>query len=754
MNDRLMLLVEEPSGLRRERWPATRGLPFPAGALPTCDQLRLLTEAGAEVPLQAKPLARWPDGSLRWALLHFQADLQPQVVARYHLEYGPGVQAAPVPPGVRVTQVGQQTRVDTGPLQAIFSTAAGFGLLDQVWLDGQAMLLDPASEGLVLVDGSGQAYSSRYGAVMAVEVEEAGPLRAVIRVEGDHRAPSGERLFRYEVRWHAYAGQPWLEMEYTFVNDANADHTALQRIGFELRPAVGAGRRGLCGAYRDLYESADDFTLYGDAPSSFGVFAGLRIHDRQGQHVEVPYPGELSHKIAQGWIDLSDERGGVAVAVRRYVEMHPKQLAIRGGALQVDLWPDQAGPLRWHQGMARTHQLWFCFHAGLGQGAHVNQLAVCFEQALSPWAPGWYVETGALGPLLPYEPERYPGIEIALRDQFMSWHHGNRALGFLDYGDHPQHGSYARANYMANNEIDLPHVLALQFGRVGEELYYQDLEAAAWHLMDVDIIHHTTHDSLELGGARIHGDAHVQYNCEGYEDLSAASSHMWTEGLLEYFFLSGHPRALQSARGIGDCLLRMLDQGWGVPPYKVIWHSVRDSGWPLIALCALYEATGEAKWLAGCRRIVDALLASWDEDEDWGLWLGWHHSLSPLHLGVVGTGLARYHVLTGEERARQAVLRAADVMLSKCTHPDGALMYVDNPGWRWNYYSGVAYEPLGYAWQLTGDVRYLQAGWRSHRHNLRTLDGLTGTVLADWWRGNLRYMHWADRAGLLTDLPV
>ena len=153
---------------------------------------------------------------------------------------------------------------------------------------------------------------------------------------------------------------------------------------------------------------------------------------------------------------------------------------------------------------------------------------------------------------------------------------------------------------------------------------------------------------------------------------------------------------------------------------------------------------------------MDALLAAQAKgDEEWGLWLGWHRSLAPMHLGIVGTGLSRYHQLTGDERAKQSLLRAADVMLAQCTHPDGSLMYVDNPGWRWNYYSGVAYESLGYAWELTGDRRYLEAAWLAHRRGLtsRGMSMLTGTALADWWRGNLRYMYWADKAGLLTDLP-
>ena len=81
--------------------------------------------------------------------------------------------------------------------------------------------------------------------------------------------------------------------------------------------------------------------------------------------------------------------------------------------------------------------------------------------------------------------------------------------------------------------------------------------------------------------------------------------------------------------------------------------------------------------------------------------------------------------------------------------------------------SGTGFESLGYAWHLTSESRYLQAGWVGHRHALgawgvtgivhgtpRWVTSLTGTTLADWWRGNLRYMYWADQAGLLTDLPV
>ena len=752
----LTFKLEEPTGVPRHNWPVSRGVPFPKGLLLSCDHLQLLDRAGLELPLQAHPLSTWADGSLRWVLLHFQADLAPQETAWYTLRAGPEVRRAVTPPGVRVIQEDGRLLLDTGPLQVMIAAGRGFGLLEQAWLNGRPMLASAEHQGFVLEDEQGRIYASANGDLHSINVEQAGPLQAVVHLRGDHRSARGERLFGWEARLYAHAAQPWLEVEYTFINDANEQFSSLKRVSFDLQPVLGTGRRALCGAYGDLYETEQELSLFGDQASSQGVFAGLLIYDQSGQRVEVAYPGEMSHKVAHGWIDLSDDEGGVAVAIRRAVQLYPKQLKARAGRIEVDLWPERAGLLRWHQGMARTHRFLLSFHAGSGAQAEVNKLCTCYEQDLLLWSPEAYTRPEAFGPLLPYEPEHYPRIEIALRDQFMQWHHTNRSTGFLDYGDHPQHGGFAREKYMANNEADLTHCLAMQFGRTGEELYHVDMEATAWHLMDVDIVHHTTYDPLELGGARIHGDAHVQYNCEGYEQISVASSHMWTEGLLEYYFLTGHPRALQIARGIGDCLLRMLDHGWAMPPYKVTWHSVRDSGWPLIALTALYAATGEAKWLQGCRRIVDALVASQTDDLEWGLHLGWHRSLAPMHLGIVMTGLAHYDQLSNDERARASLVRAAHAMLEHCTYPDGALMYVDNPGWRWNYYSGVAYESLGYVWSLTGQTRFLQLGWLAHRRCLTStgLSQMTGTTLADWWRGNLRYMAWADQAGLLTDLEI
>lgn len=94
---------------------------------------------------------------------------------------------------------------------------------------------------------------------------------------------------------------------------------------------------GLVGAYQDVYESQRPFSIYAEKPAVFNAFSGTRIYDEQGQHVELPESGEMLHKVAHGWLDLSGDVGGVAVAVRRAGPMAPKRLASTGQAIQVEL---------------------------------------------------------------------------------------------------------------------------------------------------------------------------------------------------------------------------------------------------------------------------------------------------------------------------------------------------------------------------------------------------------------------------------
>ena len=72
-------------GFDRRGEPVTLGVPLPRGAVSETPALRLADDAGRLVPLQAQALDRWPDGSVRWGLLDFRADVPARRATRYRL---------------------------------------------------------------------------------------------------------------------------------------------------------------------------------------------------------------------------------------------------------------------------------------------------------------------------------------------------------------------------------------------------------------------------------------------------------------------------------------------------------------------------------------------------------------------------------------------------------------------------------------------------------------------------------------------
>ena len=309
---------------------------------------------------------------------------------------------------------------------------------------------------------------------------------------------------------------------------------------------------------------------------------------------------------------------------------------------------------------------------------------------------------------------------------------------------------------MGNNEHDVAHGLLLQFARTGDRMYFTSADAAVWHTIDIDTIHHTTESPDIVGGQRAHGDAHGE--------AVIHPSHMWSEGLVEYYWMTGHPRVLEIVRMLGECYLRMVDLGRSL-------RGDREGGWSLIALTAIYEATDDERYLEACRKIAGAVLEQQDPDGGWRMQIGFRRAVSPMHVCILLAGLAKLHRLTDDESVRDTFLKGMDWVYEKGHFPDGTLHYVDHPdpGYRRSRYGGDLRESFGYAYHLTGDTRYIEMGLRDNqwKFGLDCLRGswsfgitqdlrlvmVFGSSLAADYRGNLRFLYWADRAGLLKDLP-
>ena len=108
------LVVSSEAGPGRARTcePITIGIPMPRGLVTEPRQIALVDGDGKPVPLQALPTERWPDGSVRWALLDFQANGPVSADGRYELTFHGGTTALPAP-RLQVTETAGRVAIDT-----------------------------------------------------------------------------------------------------------------------------------------------------------------------------------------------------------------------------------------------------------------------------------------------------------------------------------------------------------------------------------------------------------------------------------------------------------------------------------------------------------------------------------------------------------------------------------------------------------------------------------------------------------------
>jgi len=93
--------------------PITAGFPFPAGVVRDPDRIGLLDDQGSPVAVQALATERWADGSVRWALLDFQA--AGDVRDRQYTILCDAPVPQPLPRSrVEITEQDGGARVDTG----------------------------------------------------------------------------------------------------------------------------------------------------------------------------------------------------------------------------------------------------------------------------------------------------------------------------------------------------------------------------------------------------------------------------------------------------------------------------------------------------------------------------------------------------------------------------------------------------------------------------------------------------------------
>lgn len=718
-------LTVTPVPAEVEAWPVSVGVPFPWGALESDEHVRLLDDTGNEVPVQVRTTGRWSkQGSVRWLLLEFMAPVDGES-RQYTLEFGPGVRRAEAPEPLVAEEGDEAITLRTGPLQLVTPRDGSAGI-GRVWLDrdgdgefaeGEMVLDADETTGAFMVNEAGERFLGIRDERAEVVLEEAGAIRATVRVSGWHVSEGGERLGRYILRAHACRGLPWLRVEHTFIITADSDEERYRGIGHHLpfrgyeyvlgTPNVSAGRVREQGAW--LLQRDDLF---------------FRVYE-EGAFKEE---GEK----AEGWLTAGTPGRYMTLAVRDMWQQFPKELEVAPEGVTVHFWPEHAeAPIRtgerlsirnvyqqWfaHEGpvldftvpeevleyvrqdsetynypnakvanaigLAKTHEMLLSFHARDWETARSRQLNEVFQAApAAVVSPGWVCGSGVFGRMHPRDEERFPRIERALNDTIdtiMRQQVSDRDYGMFNYGDSHHNWDWAGRRWnlhriWRNTHHGWTRWPWLMYARTGEKRLLDWADANARHVADVDHCHHTTEDLAGLsyplqklvgGICDYKGFVHwasggrLHYN-------SVADSMIW------HYYVTGNRRSLTTALEHGAAL---------IADGKPLPH--REGSGRATSAAALYFLTWDNDYLEFLERTVDTLLDTQAEDGGFPQW----ENFAPY--------LQRYVDLTGSRRAMAAMARWADWTAAQRRPPGG-------------YHAKI--NVLAHAYLYAGDEAHMQA---------------------------------------------
>jgi hypothetical protein len=697
----------------RQGEPCSVAIPAAKGALTSLETVRIYNQEKQPVPVQTKATAYWEDHSIRWMYLTFPADLPANQETVYYCDWT-NLQAEKAPVTDTLTvEFKQETGeifVDTGALSFVLVQGSDWFKTFQY---GDRPQSEETIRGPFLKELSGERYRIYQD---EWKILEHGSVRSILEGKGHFQETAGaanaEKL-ETVLTLTVYAGKPWIEMGILLTNSTESK-LRVDSYTMEYRPYTKGEKRP--GQVRTCAGASNYQTQF--------------LTDDNGGYVEKRIDGEyLKYEANEHFpetfygtlfADHSDELGGLTATVYQAQQNYPKAVSAQSDGLTVSLVPERMEPVVFWPGMAREQKVLFAFHPRETTLDEINFVSTVYQMPDRPLlSPEVFQAAGVFENV--FVTHKNQNAELALTAKADSKSH---CYGMLNWGDAPDGGYTMQGRgdgepVWTNNEYDYPHACALMYARTGVRRFLDYLLVSAKHQIDVDICHYSQ-DPLLLHGQYEHSNSHCASRV-------IVCSHQWVEGLIDYYHFTGELRALESAIGIGENVLRLLDAPKLQKPGSA---NARETGWALRTLTALYRETGEDHWLSKCEWIVGHF-EEWKQE--YGLWLSPYMDHTSIRvvfmISIAVCSLMRYYRVRPSEQIKKMMLDAVDDLVENARLENGLFYYKELPSLKRNGNNTIILEALSYAYELTGDKKYLEAGMKTFEVSMSV--GQLGGMVAE-----------------------
>lgn len=463
--------------------PVVIGVPFAPGQLWDAARLSLQKADGSQHPFQHEATGTWIDGgSIQW--VQFRTMAEPGANLVVAVDAG----NAEKPPSA--ADAGLVSRASENQLFMMAGTnrlliGKGLSPIAEVMGDGKLLAQSKGARGLYLVDSKGRVAHSAPDA--EIKVEANGPLHACIRIEANYVTDSGEAVARHITRLESWKGKDSIAITHTLVLTGDTNELWFKEAGWEFSlPAE--NRQALQAVFSiDANQQAEvrKIPLNTETPAAF-IFQESHPSIGGGKAVfrVSGVSGDRKESVMMEGASMGDWGGyragdhGMFWGIKDAARQHPKEIFVSLDKLNLLLFSNRAAEemdfrtetleKRWGVGgqldagqlkqfrahvsnavgWSKTHELLLLpVSKEVGNATIAAEAMRLRHPVYAIVDPSWIYQSRALGPLHPYDPERFPDAEILMSTVFEEYAGrvpGDRYNGFFDYHAGPHYGLNGR----------------------------------------------------------------------------------------------------------------------------------------------------------------------------------------------------------------------------------------------------------------------------------------------------------------------
>lgn len=492
------------------------------------------------------------------------------------------------------------------------------------------------------------------------KIEEAGPLRMVIRQDGHFQSPDrtapAAAMLRFTLRYHIYAAQGFVRTQLRIINTGP--------FGF------GGGRNSTPPyAQHALLQS-----LQVNFPFGGNKLQRIEARNEDGAKIGVITTGK-----------------GVEIAAPEFAENFPKALSSDAASARFEILPRGLGEINgdyvFEGARAKTTDFYFGLETKTAV-AMTNSFGVVID-------PEYVASTQAVRPLMTakqnwtkvFPEDRSLGVAAMRMERWLAGAYANESnegnaarpaesmfevrrmsregnieknnghFGWQNFGD------FAWADGFTNLHYDINFIALREFLRSGDKRAFQLGSEMSRFRADWG-----THHAID------YWDTSKTYNMFGFAFYEKGEhgtytmpmpSHHWVEGLWLYWALTGDESVHQSAQEGTDVLLKHPMDNY---VYGLNWNESRWYGWPAFNLMMGWRYTGDIRYFELAKKLIFMMMQAEENAGRKGYFIpagsGIGAKIQPfMWAGYSQLGTIEYWRETKDKHAADFLVRLADWLI-------------------------------------------------------------------------------------------